>query len=77
MSLRYTFKLGLKACSINFKAQKIDGSIFDILEIVLASFQVEIKLGQAQYFQKRFLLADTNIGVILKILFLIFSNVNI
>ena len=30
--------------------QKIDGSIFEIFEIVLASFQVENKLKKAQFF---------------------------
>lgn len=44
---RYNSKLGLKVCLTNVEAQKIDGSSFDIFEIVLASFQVKDKLDQA------------------------------
>ena len=63
--------------STNVKAQKIDGSIFKTFEIVLASFQVKNKLRGTQFFQKIFLLADFNIKIILKILFLTFNNTNI
>ena len=38
MILGYTFKLGLKIYSTNIEAQKIDGFIFEMFEIVLASF---------------------------------------
>lgn len=43
-------KLDLKICCINVKTQKIDGSTFKILKIVLASFQVENKLEKAWFF---------------------------
>lgn len=77
ITLVYILKLGLKACYINVRALKIDGSIFKTFEIILTSFQVKNKPNWAWYFQKMFLLANTNVEVILKILFLIFSNANI
>ena len=41
MTLGYASKLDLKVRSTYVKAQKINGSIFKIFEIVLTSFQVE------------------------------------
>ena len=38
MILNYALKLGLKVCYTNIGAQKIDGSIFEIFEMVLANF---------------------------------------
>lgn len=32
--LKYTLKLGLRACYIEVKAEKIDGSIFKTFEII-------------------------------------------
>ena len=45
--------------------------------MVLASFQVENKFGKAWFFQKTFLLADTNMEMVLGMLFLTLSNTNI
>ena len=73
----YASKLGLKVRPTNVGAQKIDGSTLETCEIVLASFQVEDKLGKPWFFQKTFLLADLNIEVVLGILFLTFSNTNL
>lgn len=36
--LAYSSKLGLKVCHTNIRAQKIDGSTFEMFKIVLASF---------------------------------------
>lgn len=38
MTLKYDAKIGLKICHIKIRAQKINGSIFDMFEIVFASF---------------------------------------
>lgn len=46
----YSSKLNLKIYCINIKAQKIDGSIFEIFKIFLASFQIKNKLRKAQFF---------------------------
>ena len=45
--------------------------------MVLASFQVEDKLGRPRFFQKTFLLANLSIEVVLGMPFLTFSNANI
>ena len=45
--------------------------------MVLTSFQVENSVGKACFFQETFLLADTNVKLILKMLFLTFSNIDI
>lgn len=71
--LRKTLKFGLKVYHTIVRAQKIDNSIIKILEIVLASFQVENMLGKACFFWKTFFEADFNIKVIFGIPFFIFN----
>ena len=44
--------------------------------MVIAGFQVEDKLSRARFFQKSFLLANISMEVVLRKLFLIFSNAN-
>ena len=46
----YIAKLGLKVCSTNVGAQKIDGSSLQTFGIVIAGFQVEDKLGRTRFF---------------------------
>ena len=73
----YILKLGLRVRQTNVGAQKIDGSTLKTFEIVLASFQIEDKLGRARFFQETFLLADISVEVVLEIFFLTLSNANI
>ena len=73
----YASKLGLKVRPTNVGAQKIDGFTLETFGIVLASFQVEDKLGRTRYFQETFLLADISVEMVLGMLFLTFSNANI
>lgn len=73
MTLAYTARLNFKVQSTNVRAQKIDSSIFKIFKIVRASFQVDNKFGQALFSQETFLVADTNIQVIMGMFILIFS----
>ena len=47
MTPAYVSKLGLRVRQTNFGAQKVNGSILKTFEMVLASFQVEDKLGRA------------------------------
>lgn len=75
--LAYAAKLSLKVWLINVGAQKIDGSILETFGMILASFQVEDKLGKACFFQEIFLLVIMNVDIILAIFFLTFSNVDI
>lgn len=77
MTSIYAAKLGLKVQKTNIKAQKIDGSILNIFRMVLANLQVEDKLGKAWFFHEIFLVVNTTLEMILKMLFLTFSNVNI
>ena len=77
MTSAYVAKLGLKVCSTNIGAQKIDGSLLRTFGIVIAGFPVEDKFGIARFFQELFLLADTSMEVVLEMLFLTFGNVDI
>ena len=77
ITLAYASKLGLRVRRTNVRAQKIDGSTFDMFEMVLVSFQIEDKQGRVWYFQKTFLLADISVKVVLGMPFLILSNANI
>ena len=77
MTLAYASKLGLKVWTTNIGNQKIDSSLLRTFEIVIAGFLVEDKLGRARFFQKLFLLANTIMKVVLKMLFLTFSNTDI
>lgn len=51
MILAYASKLDLKIRHTKVKAQKINGSTFQMFGMVLASFKVEDKQDRAQYFQ--------------------------
>lgn len=73
----YVAKPGPKFCCINIKAEKINGSIFNIFGIILTSFQVENKLGRVCFFKEIFLLADMSMELALEMFFLTFSNTNI
>ena len=77
MTPGYVSKLDLKVRPTNVGVQKIDGSTVKTFEMVLASFQLEDKLGLTRYFQETFLLADINRKVVLGMPFLILSNANI
>ena len=77
MTPAFASKLGLKVCSTDVKAQKIDGSTLQTFGMVLASFQVEGKLGWARFFQESFLLADTIVEVVLSMPFLTLSNADV
>lgn len=74
MTLRYIAKLALKICNINIEAKKIDGPIFEMFEIVIASFQIEDKFKKAWFFQETFLLVNISVKVVLRITFLIWSS---
>ena len=77
MAPAYASKLGLRVCRTNVGAQKIDGSALETFGIVLASFQMEDKLGRARFFQETFLLADISVEMVLGMPFFTLSNANI
>ena len=73
----YASRLDLRVHHINIRAQKIDGSTFETFGMVLASFQVEDKLGRIRFFQETFLLADISTEVVLGMPFFTFSNADV
>lgn len=77
MTLVFTLKLVLKACSINIEDQKIDGSTPEMFGIALAGFWKKDKLDQPRFFQKLFLLANINVKRVLEKSFLTISNIDI
>ena len=77
MTLAYVKQLGLQVRKTDVRAQKIDGSLLWTCEMVIAGFQVEDKLGKAQFFQESFLLAEISMEVILGMPFFTLSNANI
>ena len=77
MTPAYALKLGLKVCQTDVGAQKIDGYTLETFRMVLASFQMEDKLGRARFFQETFLLADIHMEVVLGMPFLTLSNADI
>lgn len=72
--LAYTLKLKLKVYFTNIKAEKIDNFIFKILEMVLTNFKIKIEFQKLWFFWEILLLANSNIEIVLEILFLILSK---
>ena len=77
MSPAYAKRLGLKTRKTNVGAQKIDGSVLETFEMVIADFQMEDKSGRPRFFQETFLVADTKFEVILGMPFLKISNADV
>ena len=73
----YAKKLGLQIWKTNIGAQKINRSTLFTFEMVIAEFQVQNKLGRARFFQETFLVVNTSIEVVFKMLFLTFSNADV
>ena len=77
MSPAYAKKLGLQIRKTDVGAQKIDGSTLSTFRMVILGYQVQDKLGRTRFFQETFLVANTSMEVVLKILFFNFSNADI
>ena len=77
MNPAFARKLGLHIRKTNVGAQKIDGYALEIFGIVIADFQVEDKGGWPRFFQKIFLMANTQFEVILGMPFLKISNADV
>lgn len=77
ITLTFVAELGFVIEKIDVGAQKIDSSPLVTYGMVLAGFSVSNKLEKVWFFEKTFLLANTNMEVVLKMFFLIFSNANI
>ena len=77
MTSAYTKQLGLRTRKTDVGAQKIDELSLNTFGMVVASFQVEDKLGRAQFFQESFVLAEISMEVVLGMPFLTLSNADI
>ena len=77
MAPAYASRLGLRVYRTDIGAQKIDGSTLKTFEMVLASFQIEDKLGRTRFFQKTFLLANISTEIVLSMPFFTLSNANV
>lgn len=69
--------LGLIIQKIDINIQKIDSSTMMTYNMIITSFLVQDKFSKNVLFlEKTSLLADTSLKILLKILFLIFFNIN-
>lgn len=57
--------------------KKIDGLLLKTYEMITTEFSIPDKLGRARFFEETFLLADTNIEVVLGISFFSLNNTNL
>lgn len=73
----YVAKLGVIPRLTRIDAQKIDGSLLKIYEIVTVIFFIENHFRRIWFFKKIFLLADISMVLVLEIFFLSFSNTDI
>lgn len=74
MTSAYIAILRLKPRPTNVGTQKIDGSILETYDIALASFLLQDSLGKVRLFEETFLLADTNMELVLGMFFFSLSN---
>lgn len=70
MNSAYVLKLCFIIQKIDVSAQKIDGSVFIIYRMVIVGFSLHDKLDRVWFFEEIFLLANSNIEVVLKRVFL-------
>ena len=77
MSPTFAKRSSLKTWKTSVGAQKIDGSVLETFEIVIADFQMEDKDGRSRFFEQTFLVANTKFEVILGMSFLKLSNADV
>ena len=70
----FVAKISLTPRSTTVGAQKIDNSPLEIYSIVSAEFLLPDSLERVRFFEETFLLADTNMKLVLGMYFLSFSN---
>lgn len=76
MTLVFAAILSLTYKPINIGAQKIDKFFLETYSMDLIGFLVQDSLEKVRFFKETFLLANTNMKIVLKILVLFFSNAN-
>ena len=77
MNPAFAQKLGLHIWKTNVGIYKIDGSVLETFGMVIADFQMEDKGGRLRFFQKIFLVTDTQFKVVLKMSFLNIKNADV
>ncbi len=77
MTPAYAAELGLTTWKTSLGAQKIDDSPLETYSMASASFLLQDSLGRVWFFEEIFLLANTNIEVILEMPFLSLSNADV
>ena len=70
-------KFGLVVWTTNVGAQKIDSTIFETYEMVVAAFLVTDQSNRVRFFKEIFLVANISPNIVFGILFLSLSGVNI
>lgn len=76
MILGFTAKIVFSPKSTNFGTQKIDGWLLKTYGMISIGFLIQDSFKRVWYFKKTFLLADTNMKMVLKMPFLSLSNAN-
>lgn len=77
MTLVYIEKLGFPIQKIAVSAQKIDSKTLVTYRIVVVNFFIQDKYNNDQFFKESFLVANTNMKVLLGIPFLFPSYINV
>lgn len=77
MALAYVAKLGLKPRLTNIGTQKTDGLVLETHKMTSASFLLQDSQKRVWFFEKTFLLTNSNIKVVLGMAFLAFINIDI
>ncbi len=77
MSQAFAHQLGLKICTTNVGAQKMDGTTLKTYRMVVSTFFILDKVGRERIFEESFLLADIKPDIVAGIPFLTMSNADI
>lgn len=77
MTLTYVAKVGLITQKTSVSTQKIDGLPLEIHDMASAKFLIQDGLEMIRFFERIFMLVDTNIELILRMPFLSFCNVDV
>lgn len=70
-------KLVLPINLIDVGSQKIDGTILDIYEMVVITFSITNKANWVRFVEEIFFIANVNLKVVFRILFLTLSSIDI
>lgn len=77
MSQVFAYQLSLKIQKINIEAEKIDGTTLGTYGMIVFTFSMSDKNSRERFFEGSFLLADIKSDVVVRMSFLIISNIDI